>query len=156
MKHKNRRTHVPTTRSPTRLTDCTCSSSHTFTRFNRIAERARLWLPPLEDVISIRTDRDSASRLHILNRVLHVECSAHLNLISTQEHETHSPQAACGPTQFSNHTRCAAQNVPVLINFKFKMHVKWLLVYRCLILQLNNVEMRFMKFAFVRVCGKTD
>jgi hypothetical protein len=30
----------------------------------------------------------------------------------------------CGPTHFSNYTRCAAQNVPVLIAFKFQMHVK--------------------------------
>jgi hypothetical protein len=41
----------------------------------------------------------------------------------------HSPHAAlfdvlCGPTHFSNYTRCGAHNAPVLINVKFQMHVK--------------------------------
>lgn len=30
----------------------------------------------------------------------------------------------CGLIQFSKYTRCAATNVPVLISFKFQMHVK--------------------------------
>jgi hypothetical protein len=30
----------------------------------------------------------------------------------------------CGPTRFTNCTRCADQIVPVLIKFKFQMHVK--------------------------------
>jgi hypothetical protein len=36
---------------------------------------------------------------------------------------------SCSPTEFSNYTRCGAPNFPVVMHFKFQMHIKWLLLY---------------------------
>lgn len=33
-------------------------------------------------------------------------------------------------------------NVPILVHFKFQMHVKYQLAYRCFVHQLNKLEMR--------------
>jgi hypothetical protein len=47
------------------------------------------------------------------------------------------------PTQFPNYIRRAAPKCSSFNKFKFQMHAKKLLVYRCFILRLNKVEMCF-------------
>jgi hypothetical protein len=84
-----------------------------------------------------------------------------LYVMLKQACQTHRPHAAvfsvlCDPTHLSNYTQCAAPNVPVLINFKFQIHVKWLLVYYYFIFHSNKVAMGSNEIHICCACGKIE
>jgi hypothetical protein len=54
-----------------------------------------------------------------------------------------------GPTHSSNCTRCASPNVPILIRFKFQMHVTY--VPRSSVFQLSKEELCFNEI-YIYVC----
>jgi hypothetical protein len=56
----------------------------------------------------------------------------------------------------SRMTQCVAPNVPVVINIKFQMHVKWLLMYCCFIFEVNEVEMCSNEIHIFVACGKIE
>jgi hypothetical protein len=62
----------------------------------------------------------------------------------------------CGPVQFSDDTQCVAPNDLFVINIKFQMHVKWLLIYCYFIFKVNEVEMCFSSVHIFATCGKTE
>jgi hypothetical protein len=53
------------------------------------------------------------------------------------------------------HLTCSL-NVPILINSKFQMHVKQLLMYSCFILRLDEVKRRFSEMSHFMCLRKTE